>query len=262
MFLSNKPTKQFGWKFLDLRLVYRYNERAITHYLPLCPSARKALLKMYTSFGLPETISRQLNIGKLSGNEFEEALFTQLASRCNTTIQLNTTDLNNKKKNLITLQFDDYDIIKPTGLSLGPGFDRVLGRGFDKYLRFDYMLGPIFMQVSVSTFTTHNQASADIEKAFKEMAPQGNISQAQINGRNQIEMYLDEMYGSGHSAKIDPITKKFIVTRNNNPMPGFRIVYFQGSPGTPNHSHKVKDFPDVAHVTLEEIKSKLFSNIE
>jgi hypothetical protein len=216
---------------------------------------------MYTSFKLPEHIKYQLDIGKLGGNEFEEALFTRLASRCNTTIQLSATDINNKNRSIVTLKFDDYDIIKPTGLSLGPGFDKVLARGFDKYPRFDYMLGPIFMQVSISDFVEHNQKSADITKAFEKMSPQANISQVQINGRNQIEMYLDEMYGSGHSAKIDPTTNKFIVTRNNRPVPGFRIVYIRGKPGTPSHSRKVKDFPDVAHVTFEEITSQLFKNI-
>ena len=64
----------------------------------------------------------------------------------------------------------------------------------------------------------------------------------------------------GHSAKIDP-QNKFVVTRNGKRVPGFRIVYIQGSPGTPNHSGKVREFPDVAHVAFEEIKSRLFPNI-
>ncbi|CAG8717104.1 3789_t:CDS:2 [Cetraspora pellucida] len=68
-------------------------------------------------------------------------------------------------------------------------------------------------------------------------------------------MYLDEMYGPGHSAKIDS-QNKFVVTRNGKRVPGFRIVYIRGSPGTPNHSGKVREFPDVAHVTFEEIRKE------
>ncbi|RHZ82057.1 hypothetical protein Glove_114g216 [Diversispora epigaea] len=260
MFLPSRPVVQFEWKFLDLGLVYRYKE-GITHYLPLCPPAQKALLKMYMSFDLPENIKNQLRIGSLTGEQFEEALFNRLVCKCNTTIQLKTTDINNKNKNIITLQFIDYDLIKNSQLSLGPGNDKVLGRGFDRYPQFDYMLGPIIIQVSVSDFVTHNsKPSTNIRKAFETMSAQAGISQTQINGRNQIEMYLDEMYGTGHSAIIDP-QNRFVVTRNGTRVSGFRIVYIRGSPGNPNHSRKVREFPDVAHVTFEEITGQLFRNI-
>ncbi|CAB4387899.1 unnamed protein product [Rhizophagus irregularis] len=260
MFLPSKPIVQFEWKFLDLGLIYRYKE-GITHYLPLCPSAQKALLKLYMSFDLPENIRNQLRVGSLTGEQFEEALFNRLVCKCNTTIQLNATDLNNNNRNVITLHFNDYDLIKNSQLSLGPGSDKVLGRGFDRYPRFDYMLGPIFIQVFISDFTSHNsKSSTNIRQAFEPMSAQAGISLAQINGRNQIEMYLDEMYGTRHSAKIDS-QNRFVVTRNGTRVPGFRIVYIRGSPGTPNHSGKVREFPDVAHVTFEEIKSQLFPNI-
>ncbi|CAI2179629.1 19057_t:CDS:2, partial [Funneliformis geosporum] len=260
MFLPSKPIVQFEWKFLDLGLIYRYKE-GITHYLPLCPSAQKALLKMYMSFDLSENIKNQLRVGSLTGEQFEEALFNRLVCKCNITIQLNVTDLNNNNRNVITLQFNDYDLIKNSQLSLGPGNDKVLGRGFDRYPRFDYMLGPIFIQVSISDFTSHNsKSSTNIRQAFEPMSAQAGISLVQINGRNQIEMYLDEMYGPGHSAKIDS-QNRFVVTRNGRRVPGFRIVYIRGSPGTPNHSGKVREFPDVSHVTFEEIKSQLFPNI-
>ncbi|CAG8534716.1 1963_t:CDS:2 [Paraglomus brasilianum] len=206
MFFPSKPVVQFEWKFLDLGLIYRYKE-GITHYLPLCPSAQKALLKMYMSFDLSENIKNQL---------------------C-----LNTTDLNNNNRNVIILQFNDYGLIKNSQLSLGPGNDKVLGRGFDRYPQFDYMLGPIFIQVSISDFTSHNsKSSTNIRQAFEPMSAQAGISLVQINGRNQIEMYLDEMYGPGHSAKIDS-QNKFVVTRNGKRVPGFRIVYIRGSPSTP-----------------------------
>ncbi|KAF0403451.1 hypothetical protein F8M41_009230 [Gigaspora margarita] len=260
MFLPSKPVVQFEWKFPDLGIIYRYKEGA-THYLPLCPSAQKALLEIYKSFDLPENTKNQLRVGSLDGEEFENVLFNRLVSKCNETIQLNATDLNNNNRKIITLHFNVYDLIKSPQLSLGPGNDKVLGRGFKRYPRFDYMLGPIFIQVSISDFTSHNSnPSKNIRQAFEPMSEQAGISLTLINKRNQIEMYLDEMYGPGHSAKIDS-RNRFIVTRNGKPVPGFRIVYIRGSPGTPNHSGKVRDFPDIAHVTFEEIKRQLFPNI-
>ncbi|CAG8687182.1 3992_t:CDS:2, partial [Ambispora gerdemannii] len=45
------------WKFLDLGLIYRFKDTMDhTHYLPLCPSAQKALLTMYMSFDIPENV--------------------------------------------------------------------------------------------------------------------------------------------------------------------------------------------------------------
>ncbi|CAG8651215.1 1173_t:CDS:2, partial [Funneliformis mosseae] len=231
MFLPSKPIVQFEWKFLDLGLIYQYKE-GITHYLPLCPSAQKALLKMYMLFDLPENIKNQLRVGSLTREQFEKALFNRLVCKCNTTIQLNTTDLNNNNRNVITLHFNDYDLIKNSQLSLGSGNDKVLGHDFYRYSRFDYMLGPIFIQVSISDFISHNsKSSTNIRKAFELMS-------ALADSQN-----------------------RFIVTRNGIRVPGFHIVYIRGSPNTPNHSGKVREFPDIAHVTFEEIKSQLFSNI-
>ncbi|GBB90037.1 hypothetical protein RclHR1_01690022 [Rhizophagus clarus] len=161
---------------------------------------------MYMSFDLPENIKNQLCIGSLTGEQFEEALFNRLVCRCNTTIQLNATDLNNNNKNVITLHFNDYDLIKNFQLSLRPSNDKVIDRDFNRYSRFDYMLKPIFIQVSISDFTSHNsKSSTNIRQAFEPMFAQAGISSAQINGRNQIEMYLDEMYGPRHSARISAI---------------------------------------------------------
>jgi hypothetical protein len=263
MFLPSRPTVHFDWKFLDIGLIYRYKEEGRTHYLPLCPSAQKVLLEMYISFELPENVKHQLHVGELDEMQFEQALFYRLISNCETTIQLKATDLNNNNENVITLQFDDYSLIKSSQLSLGPGNDKILGRGFDGYPQFDFVLGPVFIQVSISDFVTHNdKKSTDIKRAFvRPMLQLPNISSEQINGRNQIEMYLDEMYGPGHSAVINPVNNKFDVTRNGVPVPGFRIVYIRGRSGIPNHPIKVKELPDVAYVTFEEIKKQLFTNI-
>ncbi|CAG8437078.1 2267_t:CDS:2 [Funneliformis mosseae] len=147
----------------------------------------KALLKIYKSFDLPKEIKYQLGIGKLSGPQFEEALFNRL----------------------------------------------VIGRGSDGYLRFDFMLGTIFIQVSISSFTKHNSVSSkNIDKSFEPMLLQADITANDISGRNQIEIYLDEIYGPTHSARIDPSSRKFNVSKNGKHKPGFRIVYIRGSPGT------------------------------
>ena len=194
--------------------------------------------------------------------QFEEALFNRLVSRSNTTTLLQATDLNNGKTSPVRIEFEDYAIIKKPNLSLGSGCDKVLCRGFDGYPRFDFMLGPIFIQVSISSFTRHNsESSKNIKKAFKPMLSQAGITANYIRGRNQIEIYLDEIYGPTHSAKIDPTSHKFDVFKSGNRIPGFRIVYIRGSPGIANHSEKVKQFPDIAHVSFDEIKSQLFQNV-
>ncbi|KAG0351084.1 hypothetical protein BGZ54_003426 [Gamsiella multidivaricata] len=115
----------------------------------------------------------------------------------------------------------------------------------------------MFFQVSISDFASHNESkTADITKAFSK-GP---------GGENQIERYLNEVYGPGHSAKIE--NSRFVVTRADVtrggapvPVPGFRIVYIRGSPGKPAHRALVKKFPDVVHITFEELQEKLFKNI-
>ena len=89
---------------------------------------------MYTSFKISDNIKNQLRVGDLDGIQFEEVLFHRLLCRCNSVIQFKATDLNNQKKNVITLQFNDYALIKSSQLSFGSGNDRILGRGFDRYL--------------------------------------------------------------------------------------------------------------------------------
>ncbi|RUP45519.1 hypothetical protein BC936DRAFT_148062 [Jimgerdemannia flammicorona] len=265
MFLPSSTGVEFEWKFLDLGLVYRFKDPLHhTHYLPLCPSAQKALLEMYLTFDLPQNVENQLRIGKLNGDQFESALFNRLLCRPNTVTLFNATDLNSRSIAPVKIVFEDYGMIKSRCLSLGRGYDKVLGRGYERYPRFDYMLGPMFIQVSISDFTTHNsKESADIKNAFtRPMRTLAGLTDEQIAGRNQIEMYLDEMFGRGHIAAIDSTTHQFVVTDiNGAPVHGFRIVYIRGSPGAPNHSMKVREFPDVAHVTLEEVKAQLFPGL-
>jgi hypothetical protein len=41
----------------------------------------------------------------------------------------------------------------------------------------------------------------------------------------------------------------------------FRNVYIRGKGGKPNHTGKVKDFPDVLHVNFDEVQKKLFGDL-
>ncbi|KAF8928325.1 hypothetical protein BGZ47_001691, partial [Haplosporangium gracile] len=134
--------------------------------------------------------------------------------------------------------------------SLGSGHEKVLIRDHKGHRRFDFMLGPMFIQASISDFGHHNGGSADLSKAF-------NVRDT--NGTNQIEHYLNDLYGPGHSAKIEQ--NRVVVTKNGVPVPGFRVVYIRGSPGKPLHHDLVKEFPDVRHVSFEELTEKLFRNI-
>jgi len=111
MFFFSKPTVQFEWKFLNLGLIYQYKKK-ITHYLPLCLSAQKALLKLYMLFSLSESIKNQISIGKLSRKQFEKTLFNWFACKSNTIIFLNATDLNNQYLIPISIKFENYAIIK------------------------------------------------------------------------------------------------------------------------------------------------------
>jgi hypothetical protein len=166
-FLGGTRNTNFQWNFLDLGMVYRRIRPGgyePTFYI-LCPPAQRTLLQLFKSMPLPEDIRNCLKFGiKLTGEQFEQALFQQLL-RSPQPIMLTSTDLNNKNKQSITLDFDRWDTIKPGCVSLGPDHKRTLSRGYDNYPRFDYMVGPIFIQVSVTDFATHNKSSAKIQLA-------------------------------------------------------------------------------------------------
>ncbi|GJJ77452.1 hypothetical protein EMPS_09811 [Entomortierella parvispora] len=251
-FLGSSRRNEFEWDFMDHGLIYRTKEGSQTRNHILCRPAQKALLDLFRSLSLPEDIKRRINIGKLGGDDFETALFHQLIC-ADQPVLLNATDLNGRNKTTIKLEFDDFDTLKTDQTSLGPGYNKVLCRGYQGYPRFDYMLGEIFIQVSISDFQVHNTKNADILEAFKK-GFKGDPS------RNQIEYYLDDMYGPTHTAVLDS-RGKFLVRRNGSELTKFRIVYIRGSPGGPAHNKLVQKFKDVAHISFEELKETLFNNI-
>ncbi|KAF9351124.1 hypothetical protein BGX26_010794 [Mortierella sp. AD094] len=254
-FLGNTSTADFDWDFLDLGLIYRLNDGIYntTRNHILCLPAQKGLLELFKELPHHKDVLNRIRLGEHSGEEFEEAILLQLINGIKP-VTLDATDLNNLHRTTISIDFEHCETIKRPNLSLGLGHERVLSRGWPDYPRFDFMLGPRFIQVSNSDFQVHEKPdSKKISKAFDD--------RDDVSGKNQIECYMDEMFGTGHSANMDPLSKKFIVTRNGVVVPGFQIVYIRGSTGAPNHSGLVKKYPDLLHVTFEEIKEKLFRNI-
>ncbi|KAF9080350.1 hypothetical protein BGX23_002284 [Mortierella sp. AD031] len=250
-FLGSTSTVDFEWDFLDLGLIYRSNDvgKIATQHHILCRPAQTALLELFKMLPLPEAIKKRICDGSLSGDQFEEALCHQLICT-NKPIELKATDLNDGNSTTIALDFSHCDTLQFGKTSLGSGHENVLTRGYERYPRFDFMLGPMFIQASISDFGNHNTGSADLGKAF-------NVRDD--NGTNQIERYLNDLYGPGHSAKIEK--NRFVVTRNDVPVPGFCVVYIRGSPGKPSHRELVKKFPDVRHISFEEVRENLFKNI-
>jgi len=252
-FLCISREFDFDWDFVDLGLVYRSNDASqmgTTRIHILCRPAQKALLELFKTLPLPEDTGRRICDGSLS-RDFEAALCRQLI--CTTKpIMLNATDLDGSNPTTIVLDFSNCDTLQMGMTSFGSGHENVLTRGYKGYPRFDLMLGPMFIQVSISDFGRHNTGSAHFSKAF-------DVKDS--NGENQIERYLNDLYGPGHSAKIHEENSKFVVTKNGVPVVGFRVVYICGSPGRPSHHDLVKRFPDVRHVSFEEFMENLFKNI-
>jgi hypothetical protein len=76
--------------------------------------------------------------------------------------------------------------------------------------------------------------------------------------KNQLEAYLDEVFGGDHKAHIDHEDHSFVITKDGNPVEDFRIIYLCGKRGRPNHTGLVTSLPEVLHVNLDEIVRKLF----
>ncbi|KAF9106158.1 hypothetical protein BGX27_009284 [Mortierella sp. AM989] len=69
---------------------------------------------------------------------------------------LKATDLDGKVESSIVLDFDYYQVISRQKYSLDPGKEKFMARGYSGYPRFDFMIGPMFIQVSVGEFGVHN----------------------------------------------------------------------------------------------------------
>ncbi|CAG8474931.1 9704_t:CDS:1 [Paraglomus occultum] len=247
-----ESTVDFDWQFLDTGLVYRFKDKYnYVMFKPLCPAALDALLEVYKTFPLPSDISvASIKSGQLTSDEFEETLFRQLLKYGAKGIAFKATDLNGTKITDVHIQFKHFYFLEKGELAPGSQHAQSLIHGFVHYPRFDFMLGRMFIQLSLSRFDKHNTDSAMIDLAFAPYYAN--------DPRNQIEIYLDTMFGPGHKAEFTQ--GHFIVTQNGHPVPDFRIVYIRGKPGIPRHHGLVKRYSDVAFINYEEIKTKLFGD--
>ncbi|KAL1923168.1 uncharacterized protein VTP21DRAFT_9544 [Calcarisporiella thermophila] len=256
--------QDFDYQFMDLGLVYRLKVRGSVQYRPLCQAAKGALLDIYKAMPLPRDAALAITSGNMTGLQFEDVLFQQLLRHPEVT--LNATDLAGNQAVPVVIKFKHFRMLRDPPFKTR---DNTLLRCYPGYPRFDYILGRMFIRTSISEFTIHNQNSANIEKAFEYPKPRPTRS---FDPRNQIEKYLDGAFGGCdehrdgngcYKAIIDPESRRFIVTRDGKEDEDFRIVYIRGSSGFAEHPHtsKVKDFPDILHVSLEELQTKLFGDL-
>ncbi|KAF9342409.1 hypothetical protein BGX26_007595 [Mortierella sp. AD094] len=212
---------------------------------------------------IPPDLMRRLKANDLDGGDFEQVLFHALICTSKP-IVLRATDLDGKVESSIVLDFDDYQVISRQKHSLGPGKEKFIARGYPRYPRFDFMIGPMFIQVSVSEFGEHNKDSKDFRKAFNR--PYKDIFGTSHGNKNQIECYLDEMFGGEHTANIIGgecvVTKKDPTTGHVERVPGFRIIYICGRDiEMKPHPVLATMLKDVVHVSFKDLKDVLFANI-
>ncbi|KAI7819292.1 hypothetical protein BC939DRAFT_460337 [Gamsiella multidivaricata] len=235
MFLPSKdrPTAIFNWRFLDFGMVYQYlsSSEITVFYSPICPAAKAALLDLYKLCPLPESYRYGLAQDNLDGEQFEDALFQQLIRTSGS--MLETTDLVGKNAVDIHLKISGYELLQEPPRNFGKDGLDILIRCYAGYPRFDFLLGYTFFQ--------------------------------RKGGKNQIEEYLDAMFGDVHKADINlncrggnNYTKTFVVSRDGRACPLFSIVYICGRPGATNHPSKAQEYPRIRHISYEEIKSKFF----
>ncbi|RIA79425.1 hypothetical protein C1645_840727 [Glomus cerebriforme] len=166
---------------------------------------------------------------------------------------LETTDIAGKNKFDLHLDIKSFELLKKQPSKYR---NNVLVRCYKGYLRFDFILGYTFFQVSISDFVTHDTGYARIELAFDRK--DGN--------KNQIEEYLDSVYGGTHkidlikttNIKNSKIVKTFSASKDGQSCDDFKIVYICGRPNETIHKNKVKEYPEVRHISYEKIKMKLF----
>jgi len=250
---NHRYTARFEWEFLDFGIVYKVKDGYTEQHYPICPAAKEALMDLYKYCPLPKDYLIALNQDNMNGIQFEDAIFQQLMRLSD--IVLETTDLAGKNELDFHLNIKGFELLQKPPNKYGKD---ILVRCYKGYPRFDFIFGYIFFQVSISDFVKHDTDYARIKLSFRR----------DDSNKNQIEEYLDSVFGGVH--KIDIIiettsnkspkkkTKKFLALKDDQPCDDFKIIYIRGSPGKANHIRKVEEYPDVRHISYEEIKSKLF----
>ncbi|KAF9179752.1 hypothetical protein BGZ49_005118, partial [Haplosporangium sp. Z 27] len=101
MFLPGRKGEQpgtFEWEFLDSGMIYQSeSEFGAPEYRPINLSAQKAIMNLYKTIPLPESLRSALASGHLDGNQFQEALFRELIKGPSHIFQ--STDLAGGNKN-------------------------------------------------------------------------------------------------------------------------------------------------------------------
>ncbi|KAF9356845.1 hypothetical protein BGX26_004660 [Mortierella sp. AD094] len=264
----------FDGDFLDTGLVYRSKDQHNNViYKAVCPAAANALIEVYKKLPLPKDVSvASLLSGSLAGDRFEDIFFQQMLNHPN--VSLRTTDLNEGHPSIITFGFPFCTILErtPTRIPLGnallpsdylaplPSHREHLIRGYPNYPQLDFIFRRMSIQVSISAFDVHNTDIASIDNAFLPYRDDPN-------GRNQIEIYLDAVYGPRHIARV--VNGRFVVTQTTDQgtqrVQDFCIVYVCGEkekgkrPG-PHHPGLVQQYKDLMFVSFEELKNKLFGD--
>ncbi|KAF9128897.1 hypothetical protein BGX30_014154 [Mortierella sp. GBA39] len=185
-FFVSTNESHFDGDFMDLGLTYRSKVigQIKTHNDIICRLAQKALLELFATLPLLEGNKRRLYDISLGGDQFKTTLCHQFI--CTTKpIVLDTTDLKGGNSNTISLDFSLCETLQVGKDSLGSCHENVLTRSYEGYPRFDFILRPMFIQVSHRDFGQHNMGSANLSMAFDDRDNKGT---------NQIERHLNDMY--------------------------------------------------------------------
>ncbi|KAF9412353.1 hypothetical protein BGZ76_005193 [Entomortierella beljakovae] len=94
------------------------------------------------------------------------------------------------------------------------------------------------------------------------LVKKGKMKGKPIEMRNQIEVYLDAVYGGEHKVEINEDTKHFEASRNGVKLEDFKIVYICGDQNPPNYPGLFKKYPDLRYVSGSELRDKQYGYME
>ncbi|KAF9429022.1 hypothetical protein BGZ76_001957 [Entomortierella beljakovae] len=285
-------------KFMDLGLIYRSRVRGHIVYNFLCPAAMEALLEHYRTMPLPKDKLGALESGRGTGNDFEEVFFRYVMWYKE--FSLKPTDLAGNPKPQIDTKATNFDIMTTPSSKTRentfrqlpkfyPRFDFVYNRTFfqlsisdfathdtnSKEIKkaFEPIRPPKVVDAQDDGETSRNAGGTQKRKRSgssgddstkspkkKKQNAKNTEEEEVIEMRNQIEVYLDAVYGGNHEVKINPDTNNFEAKRNGVALDDFKIVYVCGLPGRPNHPKLVAKYPDLLYVSFDELRYSLFGD--
>ncbi|CAB4421208.1 unnamed protein product [Rhizophagus irregularis] len=187
--LLNIARNHFETLDIDTGLVYHFKDMYdFMLFKPLCPAALNALLDVYKDFPLPRDVSVMfLSNRQLNAYNFEEILFQQMLKHSD--ILLKAMGLAGKPTTDMHIKFEHFIFLDKDQLASNSQHSKFLIRGYECYPQFDFIIGYIFIQVSISSFVQYNKGFTNISKAFKRYHKDGS------DLRNQIEIYLNTVFG-------------------------------------------------------------------